>query len=365
MRRGRFARAFSVGQAGSMDAWMEQVEAISLPRLDEVGGHPRPSNIGTSYVEHEYHALADEQELLWQAEGECAARPHDVQAHGLEREASGVAFRLAHCEAEIRDAWAEYQKAQRVLGAYVRRKTAEATRYWVGWMALVGGDSAGVLSAAIINGDVPLIALPLALSTGLAAACAGLVGSELKHIGAARKRQREPDSLTEDEQPYRHLFVPGGGGHGITKLIGGLSLLVAMLVAVGIFSLRASLEGPLAGGAFALFALGTAFASGLLGYHTADDIADLLVGMEKRVRKAEARYCKLTRSAAVREKAEAEEMARSIREESTHRAGAAGKRVDSLSWQAQRNNPQIFGHGFSAGDQGGVIGRRSRRGTGA
>jgi citrate synthase len=35
-----------------------------------------------------------------------------------------------------------------------------------------------------------------------------------------------------------------------------LSVLVATLVAVGIFFLRASLEGPLAGGAFALFALG-------------------------------------------------------------------------------------------------------------
>jgi hypothetical protein len=364
-RLGRFAGLRSVGPASSVDAWTEQVEAISLPRLDEVGGHPRPSNVGTSYVEQEYHALAEEQELLWRAEGEDEARPYGVQARGLDQEVAGIGFLLTQHEAEVREAHAEYQRATQVLGSYVRRESGGKLRYWICWPILVLGDTAGVWSAAIINGDVPYIAFGQALAAGLAAACAGLVGSELKDIRMARVRQRDPDSLTKEEQRYRRLFVPGGDGLGITKLMGGLSLLVATLVALGVFALRAGIEGSLTGLTFGLFALATAIASGLLGYASADEVADLLGSLAKRVRGAETRYLELARSTACRDKAASEETARSIREESAHRAGAAGKRVDSLSWQAQRRNPQVFGHGFAAGEQSGVIGRRSRRSVSA
>lgn len=357
----RFQRISVASPGNTADAWTQEADAISLPRLDEVGGHPRPASVGTSYAEQEFHARADEQELSWPAQGEVAARPFHVQARGLGPTTAATEFLLAQRETEVREAHAEYQRATQVLGPYVRRESAGKLRYWICWPVLWFGDTAGVWSAAIVNGDVPYVAFGQALSAGLAAACAGLVGSELKDIRMAKARQRDPDSLAKEEQRYRRFFVPSNGGFGITKLIGFLSLVVTALVAVGVFALRSSIEGNAAGLTFGLLAAATAVASGLLGYAAADEVADLLGTLRKRVLRAEARYLKLAASAPPRRRAEAEETARSIQAEYKLRGQAAAKVMESLAWRVQRRNPQVFGHGIPAGEQSGVIGRRSRR----
>ncbi|MDT0309668.1 hypothetical protein RM780_22305 [Streptomyces sp. DSM 44917] len=346
------------------DDWLREADAISLPRLDEIGGHPRPSGVGTTYVEYEYFALADEQELLWPAEGERAARRFQMRARGFDGAAAATEFLLRESEAEVRQARADYQHAVRVLTPYVRREPAAKLRYWICWLVLCGGDTAGVWSAAITNGDVPFIAFGQALAAGVSAACAGLVGSELKDRRLARARQRDPDSLSEDEQRYRRLFTTGGG-MGVVMLIGVLSLVVVALLSVGIFTLRAGIEGSTAGLTFGLLAAATALGSGLLGYAAADEVADLLATMAGRVHKAEKRHLKLATSAPVHRRAQAEEAARSLHTEYLLRGQAAARRVESLSWRVQRRNPQVLGHGYPVGDQSGVIGRRSRRGGAA
>ncbi|PWE06619.1 hypothetical protein DD630_05845 [Streptomyces sp. BSE7F] len=351
--------------AAPLDTWTQEADAVSLPRLDEVGGHARPSSVGVTYAEQEYHALADEQELLWPAEGERAARPFLERARSLERMAAGVEFLLSAREDEVHQAHADHQHAAWVLSPYTRREPGAKLRYWVGWPVLVMGDTAGVWSAAVTNGDIPSIAFGQSLASGLAAACAGLVGAELKYIRMARARQRDPELLTDDEQRYGRLFAGVDKGVGVVKPIGFFSLLVVALVAVGIFNLRASIEGNATGLTFGLLAAATAIGSGLLSYSAADEVADLLAGMEKRAQKAEQRYLKLAGSSAFRSKAQAEEAARSIRDEYQLRAQAAGKRVESLSWRVQRRNPQVLGHGYPVGEQGGVIGRRTRRGGAA
>jgi len=344
------------------DAWTREADAVVLPRLDEVGGHPRPSGIGVTYAEQEYHALAQEQEQIWPAEGERKARRFQVRARGLDPASKATEFLLAESETEVRQAHADRQHAARVLSPYVRRESWAKLRYWVCWPVLWFGDTAGVWSAAITNGDVPYVAFGQALAAGLAAACAGLVGSELRDMRMARARRRDPESLTEDEQRYRRLFSGSDAGVGIVKLVGLLSLVVIALLAVGIFALRSGIEGSAAGLTFGLLAAATAIGSGLLGYSAADEVADLLARAAKRARCAEKRHLKLAAASALKLRAEADEAARSLHTEYQGRGQAAGKRVESLGWRVQRRNPQVLGHGFPAGEPSGIIGRRARRG---
>jgi hypothetical protein len=345
------------------DTWTRDADAISVPRIDESGATPRPTEIGPgqSYPEYEYQALADEQQQLWPAEGEREARPFQVRASGLERPTEAVDYLLIQNKKEVQEAQADYQHAAKVLTPYVRREPGAKLRYWICWVVLWFGDTAGVWSAAITNGDTPYTAFGQAFAAGLAAVCAGLVGAELKDLRMARARRRDPDSLTEDEKRYQRLFTGGDQGVGFVKLIGFLSAMVVALLAVGIFSLRSGIEGSASGLTFGLLAAATAIGSLLLGYSAADEVADLLATTIKRVRRAERRHLKLAAATAPKVGAETTETARSIQAEYTLRGQAASKRVESLSWRVLRRNPQVFGHGFPAGEHGGVIGRRARR----
>lgn len=349
----------------SAGVWTREADAVSLPRLDEVGGHPRPAGIGITYAEHEYHALADEQELAWPAEGEREARPFQVRASGMDRPTTATDFLLDESKKEVQQSHTDYQHAARVLTPYVRREPWAKLRYWICWPILWLGDTAGVWSAAITNGDLVYVAFGQAFAAGLAAACAGLVGSELKDLRMARARRRDPETMSEDERRYQRLFCGTDDGVGIVKLISLLSLLVVLLLGIGIFALRASIEGGLSGLTFGLLAAATAIGSGLLGYSAADDVADLLATAATRVRRAERRHLQLAAATPAKIRDEAVEAARSIQTEHHLRGQAAGKRVESLSWRVQRRNPQVVGHGYPAGEQGGVIGRRPRRAGGS
>jgi hypothetical protein len=357
----RIRRKLPGSPAQLIDAWTREADAVALQQVDHVEAQPRPSSIGATYVDQEFNALGDEQELVGSAEGERAARPHQVRARGLDQATAATAFLLTESKVAVRKAHADHQHAARVLTPYVRREPVAKLRYWICWPLLWFGDTAGVWSAAITNGDIPYVAFGQACAAGLAAACAGLVGSELKDLRMARARRRDPESLTKEEQRYRRLFTGDSNDLGIVKLVGVLSLTVVTLLAIGIFALRASIEGSAAGLTFGLLAAATAIGSGLLSYSAADEVADLLAATAKRAARAEKRHRKLAASPVFTTKAQAEETARSIHEEYRLRGQAAGKRFESLAWRVQRRNPEVFGHGYPTGEQGGVIGRRARR----
>ncbi|WP_103563000.1 hypothetical protein [Actinomadura rubteroloni] len=348
-----------------VDAWVQDADAISVARLDEVGGHPRPSGVGVSYVEQEFHALAEEQEWSWPAEGEHQARPFQMRAHGLEQAADAAGLLLLESAATVRQATADYRHAFQTLSPHTRREPGAKWRYWLCWLVLVLGDTAGVWSAAVTGGDIVYIAFGQALASGVAAGCAGLVGAELKYLRMARGRRRDPDTLTADEQRYRRLFAPTDEGTGVVRLVGLLSLLVVVLVAAGVFTLRGSIEGGAAGATFGMLAAASALGSLLLGYASADEVADLIAGAAKRAHRAEKRHRTLAAAAPLRERAEAAEAARSLRVEHELRGRAAGKRVEALGWRVLRRNPHVFGHGYPAGETSGIIGRRTRRGGAA
>jgi hypothetical protein len=343
------------------DAWTRVVDATKLLQVDEVHLQPRPAGVGRTYVEEEFGALANEQELLWPADGERAARSHRVRARGLDLPAAATDFLLVESKKAVQQAQADYQHAIRTLSSYVRREPGAKWRYWLGWLILLLGDTAGVWSAAIMYGELPSTAFGQALAAGLAAACAGLIGAEVRDIRMAAQRRRDVEVLTEDERRYWRLFNGHRGGQAAVKLIGFLSIAVAALVAIGVGTLRSSVEGNSAGLTFGLLAAATALASALLGYAAADEVADLLAASAKRVRRAEQRCLELAASTTVKQRAEAEEAARSTHVEYQLRGQAAGKRMESLAWRTQSQNPQVVGHGYPLGDQTGQIGRRVRR----
>jgi hypothetical protein len=346
------------------DAWMRAADAVKLPQVDEARLQPRPIGVGRTYAEEEFHALADEQELLWPADAERAARSHKVRARGLDLVAAAADFLLAESKKAVQQAHADFQHAIRTLSSHVRRESGAKWRYWLGWLILLLGDTAGVWSAAIMYGELPSAAFGQALAAGLAAACAGLIGAEVKDMRMAAQRRRDVEVLTDDERRYWRLFNGHRGGQAVVKLVACWSLIVVALVAIGIGALRSSVEGSSAGLTFGLLAAATALASALLGYSAADEVADLLAASAKRVRRAEQRYLELATSPAVKLRAEAEEAARSLHVEYQLRGHAAGKRMESLAWRTQWRNPQVVGHGYPLGDQSGQIGRRVRRAGG-
>ncbi|REE94737.1 hypothetical protein DFJ69_0087 [Thermomonospora umbrina] len=321
----------------------------------------RPSRLGTTYVELEYEALAGEQAMAWAAEGEEVARAHQLRAQGLARRAATTEVLLAEQELAVREANAAYLHAARVLLPYTRREPGAKWRYALCWPLLVLGDMSGVWAAAVSFGEVPAIALGQALASGVAAGCAGLVGSEVKALRLARGRARDPETLSDDERRYQRLFVGRDRGARLVGLAGLLSLVVMALLSVGIFILRASTEGTAAGAMFGCLAAATAMGSFLLGYASADEVADLLYAYQRRARSAERHFRRLGSASVLRRQAEAAEAARSLGVEHQARGLAATQRVEALAWRIQHNNAVVTGHGFAAGEAGGVIGRRRRQ----
>lgn len=347
--------------SGLRNTWRRRSGRVVLQRVEDAVAVTRPAGLGLTYAEEEYQAQVAEQESVWLADGERAARPNLVRAAGLAPAVEASGFVLQESEQDVAAARANYQDAVRVLGPHVRRDRWAKLRHLIGLPVLIFGDTAGVWSAAITNGDVPYVAFGQAFAAGLAAVCAGLVGAELKNMRLAQARRRDPETLSADELRYRHLFTATDRGVGIVKLIGLLSLLVVLMLAVGIGTLRSSIEGEAAGLTFGLLAAATAVASLLLGYSAADEVADLLEHAAKRAERAERHHRALIAALPARPQAEAREAARSLQVEHQLRGQAAGYRAESLEKQVLRRNPHVVGHGYPADEASGVIGRRHRR----
>lgn len=328
--------------------WEQAAAKIVLPPANDFANAKLVKNGVTLWHERELQAHGEELALERQAQGEQAARQHVARARSLDASAAATKSLLGIAEQEVRQAQSEYQVAAKALGPYVRREPGASWRYRLCWVILWLGDTAGVLSALVMNGEIPLVGLPLGLSAGLAAVCAGLVGSELKNIRLSRARQRDADGLTEEERRYAWLFVGNsrGRGVGMVMLVGLLSVLVVVLIAGGIGMLRAGIEGVVAGRTFACLAAATAIASGLVGYWAADDVADLLSVLQRRVRRAEKHYMALAGHESLRTQAQAAEAARSIQVEYDARGRAGAKRLEALRYRILRLNPLVAGHGY-------------------
>jgi hypothetical protein len=330
------------------DAAQTEADNVSMRRIDEAAAVPRPSTVGTTYVESEYAAKAHEQEYLFGASGEAAARRHQVRAAGLQLSSDEAVFVVGRHRGVVEQAREQYQHAVRILTPFVRRDRWAVYRYLGAWLFLGLGDTAGVLGAAISLGEVPLVALGQALATGVAAVTAGQVGSDVKNLRLGRQRQRDPNTLSPDEQSYRHLFDGIDTGLRMLWLAGAASVSLALLVTVGIFTLRLSVEGMVAGLAFGGLAGATVLGSFLAAYSYADEVAEIIATSERRYRKALTRHRKLAAASALRRHATASARAQSLVTEFHLRGRAASRRLASLCQRILGRNGQVMGHGPAA-----------------
>ncbi|WP_433020530.1 hypothetical protein [Kribbella sp. CA-294648] len=343
----------------AVDAATEEADSIILQLIDRAGAVPRPDNVKEFHSEREYHAKAQTQTETYTADGEAAAREATVTAAGLESAATAATGMITGAASGVEAARDLLAHALRTLGHLARRNTPAKVRYWLCLILLCLGDTAGILGAAITLGEIPLVALGQAVATGVAAITAGQAGGDLKDLRLARVRQRDLEGLTEDEQRYWQFFSGIEAGVSTMKLVGALSATIVVIISVGIFSLRLSVEGLTSGIAFGMLAAATALGSFLANYSYTDEIADYLARTERTYAKAIKAHRKLAADPAIRQRAEALAGASSIKAEHAHRGRAAWWQLQALSQRILRRNPGVAGHG-TATEQPEVIGRRFR-----
>jgi len=341
--RGSMVRSSSESEQAA-----DLADAIALQRIDEAVATARPSSITQTYVEEEYDALSGSQPPSWAASGEEASREYDVRAAGLEHPAEKAREASAGNDVVLAESRAQLTAARQVLTPFVRRKP-HAGRWYVGcWFGFVGGDVAGIAGAAIYFGEVPELAVIQAVSVGLAAVSAGSVGGDLRDLRLAARREKDAKELSPDLQPFAHLFNGIDPGARYVKLAGGLAGCVATAITVGIFGLRSSLEGPLAGLIYGGFALAVAAGSFLNAWVYSDEVDDLLGSFEQRYEKELRRSAQLSSARPLVLHAEHQRRAESLRAEHTERGKAAVFSYAALKARILRRNPGVVGHGRAA-----------------
>ncbi len=343
----------------SLSIATEEADAVILPHIDRAGAVARPNNIGEFTSEREYRAKGQAQLETFTGDGESAARDPLVTAAGLESSATAATRLMDGSAVSVETARERNAHAEATLGHLARRDKPAKIRYWISLVGLCLGDTAGVLGAAVSLGEIPLVALGQAVATGIAAISAGQAGADFKLLQLARARQRDLEDLTDDECQYRQFFTGIEAGVSIMKLVTYLSVAIVLIVSVGIFSLRLSVEGMTSGIAFGMLAAATALGSFLTTYSYTDDIADYLARTHRVYQKTISTHHKLAAHPAIRQHAAALTEAASIRVEHNHRGRAAWWQLQALSQRILRRNPGVAGHGTPA-EAPEVIGRRFR-----
>jgi hypothetical protein len=230
-------------------------------------------------------------------------------------------------------------------------------------LLLLIGDIAAVTGACVLLGEIPALALTLAVSTGMAAVTAGLAGGEAKRVLLTAQRQWPvagkvetagrlpgrsgglPDSLV----PWRHLFIGVKVGRGVVRLMVLMTLLIVASLTVGVVALRWSLDGTLAGVAFGGFALAVSLASLWNSYVYADDVADILAAADKAYVRAERGLVMAARDGALSRFERAVARAASLQAEQSARGLAAAHHVQATVQGVLVRHPSVVGHGPGGG----------------
>lgn len=343
--------------ASAADAVAEQ---IALQRVDEAGATPQPDSVAKYWVNPEYDENTSEQHDLHLAAGVEQSREATVEAAGLTPAASTDQWLLEGHRAVVETVKASYVTVLTVLTAYRRRPPKAKRWHLLAKVAFLVGDIAGIATAAIWLGEIPAIAVIMALSAAAATVTAGLSGSEVRDIRDFIRRAVLLPELPEALLPYRHLFHAPDGTWPYVKALLWVSASVAGTIACAIFALRASIEDPLVGLVFGGIAAAIAAASWIESFCYADAVADLIDNAEADHSRETAKHQKLAASAALQRHGEALATATSIQAEQTKRGSAAGHHMQALLYGILRRNPQTAGNGPAAEPT--AIGQTTRRG---
>jgi hypothetical protein len=325
-----------------------RTEQINLQRIDEASAVPRPVNIGVTYSELENEALEDEQPEQFAAAGIEASRPTEAEAAGLAPAASAAEKILGGHEKVLEAAEARLGDTLGALSPFRRRPPKAARWHYAAKSAFLVGDVAGISSAAIMLGEIPGIALVMAGSAAAATVAAGLSGTEVRDVRNRVRRARDADKLSEQQQPFAHLFEAPDRGWPFVKALCWVSVSIASTIACSIFALRSSVEDPLVGLVFGGIAASIAAASWVESYMYADDIADLIANAEADYKQTATRHQTLAGAAPWKRREEALVETDSITREHDKRGIGARLHLKSLRYGILRRNAQVVGHGPAA-----------------
>ncbi|MDM2096416.1 hypothetical protein PP348_20290 [Mycobacteroides abscessus] len=322
-------------------------EGVRLIPIETASATARPDAIEKTYLELAHDALALEQQHLFAAEGEVRARNDAGTATSLAYAADHLKASVELAKSAADRAAARYQQTCDVLGPYVRRRATSSWGYVARTAALLLGDIAGLSGAAIALGEYPALAVTQAISAGTATVTAGLAATQLRHMQHAAERQL--DELPKPLESYRHLFGGTSNANRVQAAVFVVAALIAVLVAVGIFALRTTIEGPLSGITFGALAAAIALASFINSWYHADAVADVIESAHHDAVQADRRHRHLATSHRVRNAEHAASQAKSVVTEYTHRGLAAAAHVEADKYRALLASPDVVGHGPAPG----------------
>jgi hypothetical protein len=337
-----------------------RAESIMLPQVDHASAVMGLSNPHTLHSDDEYGELRTEQERLWDADGIAASSPPRAEAAGLNLAAITDA-RIVTGREELADiAREQYARAIRALTPFVRRSPKATIPHLLTKVGLYMGEGAGIIGAALLSGEVVLIAIIMGISVATATLVAGFSGAEFRELRSRALRQRDPDMLTEGQRAYLHLFTGPSSGWVYVKALLWVSGAIAGTLAVAIMALRSVVEDPLVGIVFGMIAAAVAAASWVDSFMYADAVMDVLEASESASKKADADARKAAESPPWRRQAEAQIATTDLREEHTERGNAAAAHMEALRYRIRRLNPAVAGHGRA--HEAAPIGQTTRRG---
>ncbi len=318
------------------------------PADEDAEATTRPANIEKFYIEDEYEAAAEEQVEAFGREGEAAAREAEELAAALEHEASRAASASDTKHFHATAAGQRLEQAESVLGPYHRRPTDAKFLKWLRWVLLLGGDLVGIAGAALLLGELPINAFLQAISAAASAVTLGAVGREVRFLSAARLRQKDPDELTEAEQPFASWFAGPNTTESLVKIIALICTAGSLLIAGGIFALRGAAQGLGPAIAFGCLALALGVASFYNSFDTADDVAEHLDSRRRDLKRIEKAADEARKDSAIHNRSKAQARASSVRTEYKNAGEAAAAAIRRSLYAALGNSPGVAGHGTAA-----------------
>lgn len=330
------------------NATIDELFEAQLRDIDAAHAIPRPDGIDKFYLEEAVEKKAEQQPPLAAARAEADARPWRVKAAEFEYRTAVTTSYVDGQRAVVANARERFELAARTLGTYTRRASGEKVPYYLRWALILGGDVAGVAGAAILLGETVPLGVLQAVASGTAAITGGLLAQEVRDSRLARKREKLPRDLTEDEKRFPHLFRGGDGGERIVKSVVAAATLIGVLIALSIFALRYSTEGSTAAWAFGLLAAAVALASWANVYHYTDEASDLIDARRADYVRELKRLKRLLAEPDVSEHHAALAMATSIETEAASRGLAAQRAVEAAGAQLLNERADVAGHGWSS-----------------
>lgn len=317
--------------------------SVVIPHAESTNVLARPQSIGGLWVEDEYDELEDEQRDLWDASGIQASEPRKATAAESELAAGELTTIVTSHQQVVEDAQARLIRTTAVLAPFRRRAKGTKLWYQTAKGGLLCGDVAGFATAAMWLGELPFIAMTLAVSAAVATIAAGLIGVDVRDQEQRRQRAVAVSEPSDAQREFPHLFTRDSGGVLRRMLL--VALVTAGMIGVGIAALRSVVDDPFVGVIFGGIALAVAGGSFLVSYAGADEVADLLEHAQAEYRRVVAEHVQLSTHPQVRAFAAADTSADSISSEHTVRGRAAAARVRALKWGILRRNPSHAGHG--------------------